>query len=299
MKIKDIAIEVGDKCNFKCEHCGSGDGKNRRLSRNEISLIQKETRKHKFERLLFVGGETTLHVHEINQVLLGIKTFSSAKVTITTNGYFAKTVPAARAMLSTFQRLDSVQLSYDKFHCKFLPFKCVRNLRNACKSLGIEFSVLTAIQDPMDLVLLKTLWKLEGVRVGISKVLPIGNAKRNNIGMQYPCFNKEVLLERCPGLDSIIYLCGRGFTSCCSVLTRNNKSGALFGETVDGFMKKPFYNMMDSCTFSDLAKKFRVSVNGLGPEYSSHCVLCGYIYSKKQGRIWLSRNNAKGRIYGQ
>jgi len=290
VKIKDIAIEVGDRCNFKCEHCGSGDGKNRKLSKNEISLIQNETLKYKFERLLFVGGETTLYVQEINQVLSGLKTLSNAKVTITTNGHFAKTVPAARAMLSDFLRLDSVQLSYDKFHCKFLPFKRVRNLRNACKSLGIEFSVLTAIQDPMDLVLLKTLWKLDGVRVGISKVLPIGNAKRNNIGMQYPCFNKDVLLERCPGLNSIIYLCGRGFTSCCSVLTRNNKGDALFGETVDGFLKKPFYSMMASSTFSDLAKKFKVSVNGLGPEYSSHCVLCGYVFSKKQGRTWLARN---------
>ena len=191
VKIKDIAIEVGGRCNFKCEHCGMGAGENTKLSEKEIFLTQKEILKHKFERLLFVGGETTLYIQEINKVLAGLTTLANMKVTITTNGYFAKTISAARTMLSTFVRLDSVQLSYDKFHCKFLPFKCVRNLRNACKSLGIDFSVLTAIQDPMDLVLLKTLWKLEGVRVGISKVLPIGNAKKNNIGMQYPCLNKQ------------------------------------------------------------------------------------------------------------
>lgn len=290
VEIKDIAIEVGDRCNFKCAHCGMGVSKNTKLSGEETLLIQREIKKHRLERLLFVGGETTLYVPEINQVLSGLKTLPKINVTITTNGYFAKTSAAAKKMMASFMKLDSVQLSYDKFHCKFLPFKCVRNLRNACKSLGIDFSVLTAIQDPMDLVLLKKLWKLDGVKVGISKVLPIGNAQKNKIGMRYPFFDKTVLLEKCPGLKSIIYLCGKGFTSCCSVLTRDNKAGALFGGTVDEFFKKPFYRMMTVSSFSDLADKFKVSVDNPGPEYSSHCVLCGHIYSKKLGQIWLSRN---------
>jgi hypothetical protein len=174
--------------------------------------------------------------------------------------------------------LDAVQLSYDKYHCKFLPFEHVKSLRIACSDLGVRFSVLTAIQDPMDLVMLQKLWELGEIPVGISKVLPIGNAKRNNLGMMYPSFDKKILAESCPGRNKLVYLCGRGFSSCCSLLVKRKNTDTFVGATVAEYLKSPFYSLVSKNSFARLARKFRVLTDDLPSECSSPCVLCNRIF---------------------
>ena len=273
-----MAIEVGDRCNFKCDHCGVGEIKNLTLSSGEIELLTHSIEQHKFKEILFIGGETTLYIREINRILKGINGTTVPKITITTNGHFAKNTTAAKKVLSSIWRLDAVQLSYDKYHCKFLPFEYVKNLRIACSDLGVRFSVLTAIQDPMDLVILQKLWKLGEIPVGISKVLPIGNAKKNSLGMMYPSFNKKILTELCPGRNKLVYLCGRGFSSCCSLLVKRKKFNTFVGATVAEYFKSSFYSMVSKNTFARLARKFRVLTDNLPSECSSPCVLCDRIF---------------------
>jgi molybdenum cofactor biosynthesis enzyme MoaA len=68
-KIEELAIEVGDRCNFKCDHCGVGEIKNLTLSSGEIELLIHSIEQYKFKEILFVGGETTLYIREINRIL--------------------------------------------------------------------------------------------------------------------------------------------------------------------------------------------------------------------------------------
>lgn len=288
----EIAIEVGDKCNFKCAHCGDGVSRNTRLSKREKQLLHSILQKNIFKDVLFVGGETTLYIQDINEILSHQGGLPQGRIAITTNGYFATTVSAAKKVLSSFLKLDSVQLSYDKFHCKFLPFTNVKNLRKACLDLKINFSVLTAIQDPLDLLLLGKLWELGGVKVGISKVLPLGNAKINNMGMRYPSFDRGVLARKCPSRANLVYLSSKGFSSCCSILTRNSRSGAFFSDTVPGFYKKPFHRLISENNFRNLAKRFGESLERPVPEWSNPCVICKHIFSGKSARKWLARNSS-------
>lgn len=280
-RIEELAIEVGDKCNFNCKHCGIGKSRNLRLSSQEITLLIQSIAEYGFKELLFVGGETTLYVKEINQILGGLSGRTSPKVTITTNGYFAESKTKAKKMLSSIKKLDVLQLSYDKYHCKFLPFERVENLKAACADLKIGFFVLTAIQDPMDLVLLKKLWKLGDIPVGISKILPIGNAKDNGLAMRYPCFDKKILGEKCPGSGRLVYLCGRGFSTCCSILVKKEGTAALVGCTVSDYVKSQFYSLISNKSFSQIAKKFNVSVEDLPSECSNACVLCERIFTNR------------------
>lgn len=277
-KIEELAIEVGDRCNFKCDHCGVGEFKNLTLSSGEIGLLTHSIEQYKFKEILFIGGETTLYIREINNILKEISRTTAPNVAITTNGYFAKNKSAAKKTLSSILRLSALQLSYDKYHCKFLPFEYVESLRAACSELGVHFSVLTTIQDPMDLVVLKKLWKLGDIPVGISKVLPIGNARENSLGMRYPSFNRKILSELCPGRNKLVYLCGRGFSSCCSLLAKRKGFDAIVGETVAEYLKSPFYSLVSKNSFLDLARKFRVSIKNMPSECSSPCVLCDRIF---------------------
>jgi hypothetical protein len=243
-----------------------------------------------FLDVLFVGGEPTLYIQDINKILTSRSQVFVGRVAITTNGYFAKTLFSAKKVLTSFLKLDSVQLSFDKFHCKFLPFANVKYLSKACSDLGIGFSVLTAIQDPMDLILLKKLWALGRIKVGISKVLPLGSAKISKTGMKYPSFDRSVLMRKCPGRDNLIYLGSKGFTSCCSMLTRNTRNTALFADTIAEFYKKPFHNLILKNNFRDLIKRFGIHLGEPLPEWSNPCVICGQIFSQPGGRKWLTEN---------
>lgn len=288
---REIAIEVGDKCNFNCAHCGDGVRQNSRLSENEIRRLRNILGDDAFKNVLFVGGETTLYIRDINRIISHRSRLFQGRIAITTNGYFATSVSAASKVLASFLKLNSVQLSYDKFHCKFLPFANVKNLRKACLDLGINFSVLTAIQDPLDLLLLEKLWALGGVKVGISKVLPLGNAKTNNMGMRYPSFDRGVLARKCPSRAKLVYLGAKGFTSCCSILTRNSRSRAFFSGTVPGFYKKPFHRLISGHNFRSLAKRFGADLEKTVPEWSNPCVICSHIFSGKGAKRWLMENS--------
>lgn len=290
-RLREIAIEVGDKCNFHCAHCGDGIRRNSRLSEREKRLLKDLIRNDIFRDILFVGGETTLYIKDINEVLSQQSRCSRSRIAITTNGYFATSVTSAKKILSSFLKLDSVQLSFDKFHCKFLPFPNVRNLRKACLDLGIRFSVLTAIQDPMDLLLLGKLWALGGVKVGISRVLPLGSARVNKLGMKYPFFDRGVLSRKCPGRSNLVYLGSKGFTSCCSILTRNSRDRAFFSDTVPGFYKKPFHKLISENNFRNLAERFCVDLKHPAPEWSNPCVICSHIFSGQNARKWLSEHS--------
>lgn len=278
-KIEELAIEVGDRCNFKCEHCGIGESKNLKLSLKEIKLLMRSIEAYRFKGILFIGGETILYIRDINRILRGIPYAVVPKVTITTNGHFAKSKADAKRILSSICKLDVLQLSYDKYHCKFLPFKYVENIKAACAELGVRLCVLTAIQDPMDLVILKKLWKLGEIPVGISKVLPIGNAKENDLGMRYPSFDKKILHEFCPGRNKLIYLCGRGFSTCCGLLAKRMGSDMLVGGTVAEYLRSPFYSLISKNSFLNLARKFMIPINNMPPECSDPCVLCDRIFS--------------------
>lgn len=278
--IKELCVEVGTRCNFKCEHCGIGRSDGIGLSSVEIELLISSIKDYKVEKILFVGGETTLYISEINKILHGLVPSALPKVTITTNGYFAKSKVEAKKIFKSILKLDSVQLSYDKYHCKFLPFEYVQNIKTACEDLGIEFGVIASICDPMDLVMLKKLWGLGEVPVGISKVIPLGNAKKNNLAMRYPIFDKKILLEKCPGRDKLMYLCGRGFSTCCSLLVKRKGGDVLVGRTISEYLKNPFFLLISKRTFLNLAKKFKVSVDNIPAESSSLCVLCDGIFPR-------------------
>lgn len=278
--IKELCVEVGTRCNFKCDHCGIGNSEGIGLSPAEIELLIRSVEEYQIKKILFVGGETTLYVSEINRVLQRLSPSALPKVTITTNGYFAKSKVKAKEIFKSILKLDAVQLSYDKYHCKFLPFNYVQNIKLACEDLGIEFGVLASICDPMDLVILKKLWGLGAVPVGISKVIPLGNAKKNNLAMRYPIFDKKILLEKCPGRDKLMYLCGRGFSTCCSLLVKRKGGDALVGHTIAEYLVNPFFLLISENTFLSLAKKFKVSVNNIPAESSSLCVLCDGIFPR-------------------
>ena len=227
--------------------------------------------------ILFVGGETTLYIKTINEILSGVRAPLRSRIKITTNGHFAKTVGAAVSVLKSFKKLDKVQLSYDRFHAEFLPFEGVRNLYHACKSLGIEFCVLNTISSPLELVGIPKFGQIGKFKVLVNKVLRVGEAARNGIEYLYPSFDRGVLKRRCPGLGSLAYICGRGFSVCCSSLSFETNLPVAHG-SISQHKRSRFYRLISGLTLGQLLKKTGRPSKGLTPQFSAECNLCMHIF---------------------
>lgn len=272
-----MGILVGYACNFACAHCITGREKRQKLTSAEIKLIVSQINKFAVKSLLFVGGETSLYVRDINTILSEVRHLPSTRIKITTNGSFAVTKVAAAEKLLSFRKLDSVQLSYDKFHAKFLPFRNVRNLYAACKDLGIKFSVILTIESPLDVVYAQKLWSVGTFQIGIQKVLQIGEAVTAGNAYVFPGFDKKVLKKSCPNRRSIKYIPGEGFSVCCSLLAYKYPK-AFTSMSLPKVLRSRFYRLITGHSFKEIAASLNVSVEKMEPHYSHECNLCEYIF---------------------
>ena len=90
----DLAVDLlhvmpGYRCNLTCTHCVNNSGPNRttRLTLEELERVKDEVRVRRPKRLIFTGGEPTLHADLINSILSAHPDLDDTHVLLTTNGW--------------------------------------------------------------------------------------------------------------------------------------------------------------------------------------------------------------------
>lgn len=275
--VTQLTVMLGYRCNLRCRHCIVSGKSSFQLSAEEIQRIIGAVKTYRVPSLLFVGGEPTLYIKDIKYILSQIENVESVRISITTNGYFATTVTRAQNILGRISRLHQVNVSYDHFHRKFVPVGNIRNLYAACQSRGIEFAVLSAIRSPMDLRILTPLSKMGKFPVVVQQLQTAGSARKNGLSYAYPSFDSRVLDSKCDSVQKIAYLCGQGFTLCCSALSMTSSSSKLCHKSIAEHLNSKFYRLMAKYTFGELCRKLGVSIHSLKPEHSHKCALCVHI----------------------
>ena len=272
-----IGITVGTECNIRCRHC-LVDAKlaSKRITIKEIALLNGEIGKYSPKLLIFTGGEPTLYTEEINEITSSLKESSKTEIKIVTNGQFAKTADAAREVLGRFRALTGVAVSYDKFHAEFVPESSIRNLIQACGVMGLPFSIMCAIESPLDLTILNGL-KLSGTRISTQKVLPIAKAKKNSLKYEYPEFDEKTLGKKCPNLGGIMYNCGSGFTICCGFLASGGDKSSYVHRTIGGHLRSRFHQLISKHSFGQLLRLAGTSRDQLLPKHSDPCTICSLL----------------------
>lgn len=286
--LKELGINLGYKCNFKCAHCSVTEPASLNLSQEEIRLLGKVIKKYRPPSILLVGGEPVLYTEIANDILQRAGSLSGISVRMITNGFYASSKAAAIKTLSRFYKLNSLLLSYDKFHAKFLPFGNIRNLFLACKDLGIRFGVACAIESPLELLLIEKIKRAGKFKVYVQRVLPIGRAKRNDIGYPYQSFDAGVLAKSCPNAGKIMYFCGRGFSVCCSNLLFNSASKFMIHRSVSAHRNSRFYRKIVNSDFKAFADELGLTTKEFLPEHSIQCNLCEHLFqvAKQSGQVW-------------
>lgn len=272
-----IGITVGTECNIRCRHCLVDEKlASKRITNKEVLHLKGEIAKYLPKLIVFTGGEPTLYIEEINEIVSSLPKSSKIEIKIITNGRFAQTLDAAREVLGRFKSLTSVAMSYDKFHAEFVPESCVRNLVEACGMVGLPFNVMCAIESPLDLTILNC-FKLSGTRIATQKVLPIANANINGFEYEYPEFDEEILKKKCPNLGGIVYNCGRGFTVCCGFLASGGDTVRYVHSTIAGHLRSRFHKMISGHTFAQLLRLSGISRDQLLPKHSDPCAICSLL----------------------
>lgn len=213
----------------------------------------------------------------INEILSAVRDLSRSRIKMTTNGHFARSVASAVRVLCSFRKLDTVQLSYDRFHAEFLPFVNVKNLYLACKELGLKFCVINTITSPMELLGLKKFRSMGRFKVLVNKAMRVGEAARNGIEYAYPSFDRGVLKRRCPAQGNLAYVCGRGFSVCCANLCLETDFQVAHA-SITRHKRSRFYRLISGLTLGQLLKRAGLAARGLPPEFSAECNLCVHIF---------------------
>lgn len=276
-RLPGLVILPGFACNFHCDHCITRHRPAGQLTPAETRVLVSTIKKFKILKLGFAGGEPTLYKREIRAILSDAK--FSGEISLTSNGHFSESVAASRKELGEYPGLKSVQLSYDSFHAKFLPFRNIRNLFLACRELGIKFSVILSVQSPFDLGLVCKLNKVGNFPIGVQKIIPAGAAKENGLGYKYPVFDKAILTRSCPNKKTMSFLHGYGFSVCCGAPDFFPGPMEYAHPTLEEHLRSRFYRLITKKTFRGIIKALRVRLEQLPPECSDPCTLCEKIFS--------------------
>lgn len=280
--MKELAVILGFRCNFKCAHCMVSGKNTDHLAPSEKDTVIAAAKKWGTRRILFIGGEPTLYIKDMNDIVSGLEG-SKINYRMTTNGHFATSKENAVKVLSSIKGLCGLNLSYDKLHQKFLPEGNVANLFAACRELKKNFAVIMSIMSPLDLLMVKKLRAIGKFTILPQKLLPLGSAKANDIGYKYPSFDEGALRKKCPNQRGFTYMCGRGFTTCCSAMTLHARPGRVVHDTPEEHLKSEFHRLVSGFTFGEIAEKFKLSGLKFSPEHSAPCVMCEYLFRSKYG----------------
>jgi organic radical activating enzyme len=279
-RISGLVVIPGYACNFFCPHCSVYGRKKSPLSNEEIQLIAGTIQRHGIKSLFFSGGEPSLYISEINRILDLVVGSKELTVTITTNGSFASDPVKAFETLGSFQKLSSIQLSYDKFHQKYLPDHNIANLYAACRKLKKRFSVVLTIETPLDLQLIQFLRQRGDFPIAVQTVLPVGAARMNRIEYKYPVFDRKVLSRRCVVKEKLSYVAGYGFTSCCLAPELPVSRFKYFHPTIEEHMASEFFRLITGHTLKGMMRELGVVDIDFAPKHSFPCMLCAEIFSR-------------------
>jgi hypothetical protein len=279
----DLHIVPGYRCNLACDHCVSFSGPSERLalSGQEIEKIVAFAKYTKINFVYFSGGEPTYHVPLIKKIM-GDDVFAKIPAGITSNGwYLAKGYEFTMELLSRIPNLRDLQVSHDRFH-GLLGEAEMDVLTQIAKETDLNVSVSYCIRSHRDLAGYMAFKKKHPtLKTHYQKVEPAGRAKETKSGYEYKVFEPEVLKKSCPNKGSISYICGKGFSICCSSVIFNKKAFKKVGPEVchdegTSHMQSDFYQAVTGSSFENLAESKGLSLSSLKLEASdsSECTLC-------------------------
>jgi hypothetical protein len=146
-----MCVILTEKCNIRCRHCinncSPSGGENLDMGILE-SFIRQAAESIFVSSIGFSGGEPFIDIERMEQAV-GLCREYGLDCTVSTNGFWASSVAAAKNILGRLKGLSRLCVSTDVFHQEFIPSAIIINAINACNELDIDCCILvTYLNDP-------------------------------------------------------------------------------------------------------------------------------------------------------
>jgi MoaA/NifB/PqqE/SkfB family radical SAM enzyme len=277
-----LHIIPGFFCNLSCDHCSTNSGPSEKIhpfADSELFEIKECIKQSNPSKILFSGGEPLFYPDLINQICSYVPPENDYIVEVTTNGFFGKDPKLTEKTLSSINKLDAVCLSYDKFHS--LKLSEVKNIRDYCLKNDLQFTISVSMTSPLDIIQIqKELGSDYFQFMHYRKVDGTGRAGKNKIHFTYPEFQDSALAKTCPNKDTITYISGKGFSTCCSNLMFNLNSTHIYNKNYNEYIQSEFNQLINTKTLGEIAELANVAVNKAAPCQSGTCDFCQFAHTK-------------------
>lgn len=286
-KFNELEVFLSPKCNYSCRHCAVRIKGLRTeeltLSDDDISRITNFVSAYSPKEVRLTGGEPTLNIDIANSLINGVlKAKPSTTIAITTNGWFCDTYKNCGITLNKFIKLDSLQISYDRYHSEFTPVSNLFLLKEFCDSNSIKLNIAACIASPLDLVKFREIERTTGIKSAFQNTLPTNMLNPETDCYCYQHFERKTLKRKCPNINGLFYLPSLGFSQCCSsLLFQGNRRimELICNRNIDDYVESCFSRQLDN-NFSVLAKEAGLQMKDFLPKHSEPCELCKLIFNK-------------------
>jgi pyruvate-formate lyase-activating enzyme len=180
--VSTVAVMVTRRCNMACAHCSVESSSKLRAQPSEEDLERyvHEIADSGTKAILFTGGEPMLREKLVAR-LMSIAKKRGVVSAMTTNGFWGKSLPAARRTLASLCKsgLGFFTLSYDRYHAEFQGPEPGQNILRAAEELGVPMNLnVTRIADDTELNdLIRPFEMSRHAKVRLYDVQPVGRAR--------------------------------------------------------------------------------------------------------------------------
>lgn len=124
----EISFSYTLKCNALCDHCciASSPQKKQKLKVEDVKKYLRASKKYGVKYAAFTGGEVTLYVEELLDILSYSKKLGIMNILVT-NAHWARGIQDANCFVGLLKErgVVEIQISTDMFHLKYIPFNNV------------------------------------------------------------------------------------------------------------------------------------------------------------------------------
>ena len=280
--INTLNVTVGYFCNLTCAHCVSDSGPKREkgLAEKDIGQLCHTVRDSRPRELLFTGGEPTFQVRAINRIVEAHPCPDSLIVTVTTNGWFARSQRTLERQISSFRKIDRIYLSYDQWHQPSLHAEDIARLYAFCRSRRIEFVVQVTYADLYDILAIGDIMTAAGnPPITLSVVEPAGRARVHAVEGKPPTILSDIIDLYCPNKGTVTYLPRMGFSICCGKLVYDGDFASYTDETLTSHITSSFFREMSNTTFREQLENKGIKLESLDNQAPiTPCGLCEIIH---------------------
>jgi len=297
MEYNSVAILLTENCNASCKMCCDSRGRVRgkTLSKSEIETILSNINDcPTIQTIGITGGEPMLYP-DLCEYIFNYPFDREVSFTIKTNGFWGKNKEKANNFLKRNKnKIAEVSFSYDEFHKEFIDIKHLKTLIDLCLDNEIYTNVVgcflkTGLQ-PGDILneFGKHAYKTEFF---YQPVVKTGSASDFDDSQLNTLINTEKHKIKCiimakqdytllinPKLD--IY-------PCCSQFIENTilRMGNLNEESLSSIVSSIKFNKVIHTFFTQGFTPFIEFMKKNNIDYpknlTSHCELCGYLFSNE------------------